>query len=381
MDLVPVSKVHGGSVDSNLLPLLKPVNEQVVASMPTIEVESGTRIFSIPVQGVITYDTRKQETVASRVAGRIERMYVKYNFQPVSKGQLVMEIYSPDLAAAQRELIYLHKLGNEKAMLERAKQRLSLLGMQPAQIAQVLRTGKSLYRVPVYSPASGYIVEKNLNTSAGSNPVTAISSSSRGMNGMGGSSSSSSPSSAMQQPQVNQSPVLIREGQYVGNGETIFTIYQANNMVAEFSLDPSLATEVKRGQKVVYHTMADPNNVQAGVIGLVEPTQRNGQNFTIARMYLGNTNLQPGQLITANIPVVKIGASWLPENAVLQLGQQSVVFKKEGTVFIPTKIKTGIRVNGLVQVLDRISGWPIAKNANFLVDSESFIRLQTNNEP
>src|SRR5690606_23029156 len=115
--------------------------------------------------------------------------------------------------------------------------------------------------------------------------------------------------------------------------------------------------------------------------GLVEPTQRNGQNFTIARMYLSNTNLQPGQLVTANIPVVKIGASWLPAKAVLQLGQQSVVFKKEGAVFIPTKIKTGIRVNELVEVLDRISGWQIAKNANFLVDSESFIRLQTTNEP
>ena len=381
MDLVPVNKAHGGSVDSNLLPLLKPVNEQVISSMPTIEVESGTRIFSIPVQGVITYDTRKQETVASRVAGRIERMYVKYNFQPISKGQLVMEIYSPDLAAAQRELIYLSRLGNEKAMLEKAKQRLSLLGMQPAQIAQVLRTGKPLYRVPVFSPASGYIVEKNLDQNSGSNPVPVASSSSGGMVGMSGSSSNSNLTSATQQPQVNQSPVLIREGQYVGNGETIFTIYQANNMVAEFSLDPTLATEVKRGQKVVYHTMADPKNVQAGTIGLVEPTQRNGQYFTIARMYLSNTNLQPGQLVTANIPVVKIGASWLPENAVLQLGQQSVVFKKEGAVFIPTKIKTGIRINGLVEVLDRIAGWQIAKNANFLVDSESFIRLQTNSEP
>ncbi len=381
MDLVAVSKSHGVGIGSNLLPLLKPVNEQVISSMPTIEVESGTRIFSIPVQGVITYDTRKQESIASRVAGRIERMYVKYNFQPVSKGQLVMEIYSPDLAAAQRELIYLSQLGNEKTMLERAKQRLSLLGMQPAQITQILRTGKPLYRVPVYSPASGYIVERNLNQNIGSNPVPGTSSSSGSMNGMGGSSSTSTPSSATQQPQVNQSPVLIREGQYVGNGETIFTIYQANNMVAEFSLDPTLATEVKRGQKVVYHTMADPKNVQAGVIGLVEPTQRNGQNFTIARMYLTNTNLQPGQLITANIPVVKVGASWLPVNAVLQLGQQSVVFKKEGDVFIPTKINTGIRMNGLVEVLDRIAGWQIAKNANFLVDSESFIRLQTNNEP
>ena len=92
MDLVPMNSSHELTVDSSLLPLLKPVNEQVVSTMPTITAESGTRIHSVPVQGIITYDTRKQVSISSRVAGRIERMYIKYNYQPVSKGQLITTV-------------------------------------------------------------------------------------------------------------------------------------------------------------------------------------------------------------------------------------------------------------------------------------------------
>jgi hypothetical protein len=57
MDLVPMSSSNELHLDSSLLPLLKPVNEQVVSSMPTIKAESGSRIFSLPVQGIVTYDT------------------------------------------------------------------------------------------------------------------------------------------------------------------------------------------------------------------------------------------------------------------------------------------------------------------------------------
>src|SRR5690606_24751315 len=160
MDLVPKSATNEMTIDSSIASLAKPVNTQVVSTIPAISPETGTRIFSVEVKGQITYDTRNQTSVSSRVSGRIEKLYIKYNYQPVRKGQVIMEIYSPDLAAAQRELLYIARSGNDENMLSRAKQRLSLLGMQPAQIDQVLKTGKVLYRVPVYSTASGYILEK-----------------------------------------------------------------------------------------------------------------------------------------------------------------------------------------------------------------------------
>ena len=371
---------HTMRIDSSLLPLLKPVNEQIISTMPAIKVESGTRIFSVPVQGIIRFDRRKQVSIASRVAGRIERMNIKYNYQPVSKGQLIMEIYSPDLAAAQQELIYISRNDDNESLLQKAKQRLSLLGMQPAQIAQVIRSGKPLYRVPVYSSVSGYIVEQNVTNNASASLISSQQQTgSDGMNGMGGSSqgSTSSQNQGTNQTAIEQTPVLVREGQYVAAGETIFTIYQSDNMVAEFSFIPSLASEIKKGQKLVFHTVSNPDKVMTGTIGLIEPTQRNGESFNVARVYLPDSDLQPGQLLTANIPVVKTNAWWLPEKAVLRLGNQSVVFKKDQSVFIPEAIKTGSTINGMIEILEDISEWQVAKNASYLVDSESFIRINS----
>ncbi|WP_207495768.1 efflux RND transporter periplasmic adaptor subunit [Aridibaculum aurantiacum] len=377
MDLVPMSSHKEAAVDSNLLHLLKFSNEQVISSVPTIVAESGTRIFSVPVQGVIAYDTRKQVSISSRVSGRIERLYVKYNYQPIKKGQLIMEIYSPDLAAAQRELIYISRQDNNPALLQRAKQRLALLGMQQAQIAQVIRTGQPSYRVPVYSSVSGYIFDQTSLSAAPatSTPMaTTASSGGGGMDGMGGGSSTAS---ATAQPQVNNAPVLVREGQYVNAGQSIFSVYEQSGVVGEFSLDPTLAAQVQRGQKMIYKLVAAPNEVYAGNIGLIEPAQRSGSGFTSVRVYLHDRNLQPGQLLAGNIPVVARGW-WLPESAVVALGSKSIVFKKENEVFVPREVRAGMRYHGMVQVQENIQDWLIAKNASFMVDSESFIRLQEN---
>lgn len=254
--------------------------------------------------------------------------------------------------------------------------------MQPAQISQVLKTGKPLYRVPVFSNVSGYIVEQNITNNPPASSMPSLQQSGgEGMDGMGGSSQAATSTSQVQannQAAIEQTPVMIREGQYISAGETIFTIYQSDNMVAEFSFIPSLATEIKKGQKLVFHTVSNPDEVMTGTIGLIEPTQRNGESFNVARVYLSNTNLHPGQLLTANIPVVKTNAWWLPEKAVLRLGNQSVVFKKEQSVFIPETITTGSTINGMVEILEDISDWQVAKNASYLVDSESFIRINSN---
>lgn len=378
MDLVPMSSSNELHLDSSLLPLLKPVNEQVISGISTIKPESGSRIFSAPIEGIVVYDTRKQESIASRVTGRIERMYIKYNYQPVRKGQLIMEIYSPDLAAAQRELIYLSKSENDALLFERAKQRLSLLGMQPAQISQVVQSGKPLYRVPVYSTVGGYIVEKNIAVNPGSAGTSLPPSGSSSAAGMGGMESGASGSNiTATQQAINPSPVLTREGQYVSAGETVFTIYKDNSLVAEFSFAPALAAELKPGQKLLYHAIGHSNDIKTGSIDLIEPKQKNGENFTVAKVYMQNADLKPGQLLAARIPVVKNSAYWLPQEAVLQLGINAVVFKKENNVFVPKQVQTGIKVDGRVEIKDAIDNWEVAKNAGFLVDSESFIRLNS----
>lgn len=362
-------------IDSNLSHLLKPSNEQVVSTLPVIKADYGTKIFTEEAQGIINYDTRNQNSVASRVSGRIERLLIKYNYQPVKKGQLIMEVYSPDLAAAQQELLFLKRSETDLTLLERAKQRLTLLGMSASGINQVLKTGKVNYRIPVYSNADGYILEKSAAVTPGAAPsASASASGGDGMSGMAASSSASATPAAAAAPV--STPVMLREGQYVSAGQSLFNIYNADKLVAEFSLKPSLASLVKRGDKFVFYKTADKSTIQTASIGMIQPVFKDGENFTIARVYLIKPNFRVGELLTARIPVLLAASWWLPESAVLSLGSKTLVFKKEGNVVLPKSVKAGVTIAGMVQIKEDISSWEISQNAAYLVDSESFIKAQ-----
>lgn len=350
--------------------LTQPVNQQVIATIPVLEGIAGSRIITSEVNGIVNYDTKQQTSISSRVSGRIERLLIKYNYQPVKKGQLIMELYSPDLAAAQQELLYLAGT-NDAPMLQRAKEKLQLAGMQPAQIAAVLRSGKILYRVPVYSPASGYILEKTAAAPVVNTPQTA-SSASDAMSGMGGTSAAVN-SNGNSTPAA--SPVILRDGQYVNAGQSIFTIYQSGQLLAEFSFPPSMAAQIRIGQPLLFWSNENKTDIFSAKTGLIEPVFRNGENFPLARVYLSQQGFQAGQLLTASVPVVYRNSWWLPKEAVWMQGQQAVIFIKEYNVFKPVQIRTGVTDQEWVQVLSDLSGRKIAANAYYLVDSESFIKV------
>lgn len=359
-------------IDSDLSHLLKPTNTQVVSTLPVIRAEYGTKIFTAEAQGVINYDTRNEHSVASRVSGRIERLLIKYNYQPVRKGQLIMEIYSPDLAAAQQELLFLQHSETDQSMLERAKQRLILLGMNNSAVNQLLKTRKVNYRIPIYSHLDGFILEKSAAASVAI-PSTAVPpSGGDGMSSMGGGGSATPAAPATSIP-IN-SPVMLREGQYVGAGQSLFTIYNASSMLAEFSLKPALSSHIKKGDKLMFYKTADKSTIQHANIGMIQPVFKNGENFTIARTYLHKSAFRIGELLTAKIPVLLAASWWLPESAIVSLGDKKLLFKKEGNVVIPKTVRTGVTIAGLVQITEDISNWEISKNAAYLVDSESFIK-------
>jgi hypothetical protein len=359
--------------DSSIAAIIKPANEQVLAGAALIQAKPGSRLYVREVQGRISYDARNQLALASRVAGRIEKLYIKYNYQPVKKGQLIMEIYSPDLAAAQRELLLIQQHGNDAGMLEPAKRRLQLLGMETAQIERVLRSGQVSYRIPVYSNATGYILEKGAALpDAGSTPAAAPAAGGA-MSGMGNTTAAGMPTETGQGP-AQTTPVLLREGQYLNAGQQVFSIYRAGDLLAEFSLAPDVASKINRQEKVLIHRVADPSAFIAGRIGMIQPVLNAGESFVQARVYLQQSGLKPGELVTGKFPFLAKGGFWLPQAAVLSLGNETVVFKKEGKVFIPTSVKTGVVQNGEIQVLDEIGAWHLAANAQYLVDSESFIK-------
>src|SRR5687767_5830319 len=85
--------VHAHSIDSAVAVEIRAINGQLSSSVKTILPETGNKIFSVQLDGVITYDQRRQQTISSRVSGRVEKLHIRYNFQPVRRGQMIMQIY------------------------------------------------------------------------------------------------------------------------------------------------------------------------------------------------------------------------------------------------------------------------------------------------
>ena len=363
------------TADTAFSSVAMPVNSQILASISTIMPESGTKIFSIQVNGRIGYDTRNQTLLSSRISGRIEALYVKYNYQPVKKGQLIMEIYSPELAAAQREFLYIVNTADE-VMINKARQRLLLLGMSESSIKDIIYEKEVLYRIPVYSNANGYIVERSfVNNTPGNSSPPNPSPSNEDMSSMNVSAQPSASYAGRSAPELN-TPILLRQGQYVSAGQAMFTIYRSKGVIAEFAFGPLIASKVQKGQKILMNVSGESKNLHAVTIDLIEPVFRNGQSFTIGRVYIDGNKFSVGQLLTANIPLIFNGGWWLPKKSVWQTGSRYVVFKKEGASFKPVEVNVIAMVNDMVQIKTDIGDWLVASNAQYLIDSEGFINIQ-----
>jgi hypothetical protein len=84
-----------------------------------------------------------------------------------------------------------------------------------------------------------------------------------------------------------------------------------------------------------------------------------------------------GHLVNASLKLTSSESLWLPTEAVLNLGVDQVVFVKRDGLFKPFKVGTGIRTNGQVEITKGLaSADEVAANAQLLVDSESFVKVQ-----
>ncbi|EOR94114.1 putative Co/Zn/Cd efflux system membrane fusion protein [Arcticibacter svalbardensis MN12-7] len=382
MELVPLVSQRGpGKVNDSLATLVKPTDEFVLSAVKTIKPVTGMRSAQINVKGVINYNTNNLNSVSSRVSGRIERLYVKYNYQAVSKGQKLMDIYSPDLANAQQELLFLRD-NNEPTLLEAAKKKLRLLGSTEQQIRNVIKSGKIDYKISVYSPYSGFISEAprgassaGPGSSVGGTSISSESSSSMGS--MGSGTSASSPSAV---PAVaSNTPLEIREGQYVSVGQKLFSMVNVQQVWAEFYISPDQLIDFKRGTRISVTSVDAKTKLAHVPVSLIQPYYSEGVNYSLVRAVLPNSKKEwrVGELIQVSQDEdVKKSGTWLPRTAVLQLGTRYVSFIKEKGAFVPVYVKVKSVSGNLVDIGSSIPDKEVALNAWFLVDSESFVKVQ-----
>ncbi len=365
MDLV--RKAREGEevqITEDLNKLLPSTNEAIVSSIKTVKGEFKSMPISVPVQGIVTYDTRNEYSIPSRVAGRLEKVYLKYAFQKVSNGQKVAEIYSPELLTAQRELLYIvENDADNQSLIEAAKTKLQLLGFTSKHTEDLIRKKETSSTISIYSVYDGYVVTDTKPTSTSSS-VVSIS-----MNG-----GMSSPSTAANS--INTSPApLIRQGDYVSSGQVLFKVVNTSALRIELNLPLSVTGAIKVNDEVGLNFSNDPT--EKAKVDFILPFLNEGQEFVKIRLYTSKTrDLQIGQLVQATIQLKPSEGLWIPSAAVLDQGLNQIVFIKDRGVFKPKEVKTEAVTNGWVQVKGLASSDEIASDAHYLVDSEDFIKTK-----
>lgn len=344
------------STSISLNTLLKPADAFAVSTVPVITPQAQDQKVEINALGFVGYDTRAVGTVSARISGRIERLYVKYRFEPVRAGQKIMDIYSPEILTAQQNLLFLLKNDAEnKEFIAAAKDKLLLLGMSSEQVQQVMQSRKTLFTISVYSRYSGHIHDAtgmmNMAEASGNSPMKDFS--------------------------VTTEELSLKEGMYVTKGQTIFSLYNPGRSWALLNFYADNQALIKIGNAVTVVPEVAPEKTFTGKINFIEPVFRSGSKTIAARVYFDNARLQLpiGSQVKATIAANAVEGVWLPREAVVSLGLKKAVFVKQDGGFAARNVETGYAVNNYVQIRSGVGPKDtVAANGQYLIDSESFIK-------
>jgi membrane fusion protein, copper/silver efflux system len=173
MDLIPLESDGGGGGlrELSVTPEAVALLDLRVSPVVREPVANEVRLF-----GRIAYDERLVSTITSRVAGRLDRLFVDFTGALVAEDDHLAEIYSPDLLVAQRELIEARRATDSMAadasaavrdtrsrLLQAARERLRLLQFSDTQIESIERLREPTDHLTLRAPQAGVVIEKLAN--------------------------------------------------------------------------------------------------------------------------------------------------------------------------------------------------------------------------
>ncbi|AMJ66185.1 hypothetical protein AXW84_12635 [Hymenobacter sp. PAMC 26628] len=388
MDLVPKvmnNDAAAAATPADLNQVSQAPNAAVLAAVATVRpVAEGAAADTLTLPGVVDYDPRRSRAVAARFGGRIERLAVRFNYQPVRRGQKLLELYSPELVTAEQELIFVLENDADNApLVGGARQKLRLLGLTDQQLRDLARTRRPNYRVAIFSPYNGYVVETL--AAAASIPAAATGGVSTppepGMSAGAPNGPAGNSAAGPAQPQA----LILTEGDYVSTGQTLFQVVNTDQVWGIFQPTSAELGRLRPGQQlrvVAEGTGLPPRTAR---LDLVEPEFRSGASVAAVRVYLPNSQgrLRRGQRLTGQLvpsaATAGAGSLWLPRAAVVDLGTRQVTFVRRGTTFVPVAVQVGQRTATQAQVLRGLTGSEeVAVNGQYLIDSEGFIQTSAN---
>lgn len=336
MDLVPV---YAADVDEQ--PGVVSIEPTVVQNLGvrTSQAEKGSLARRIETVGYIGYDEDTVQHVHTRVDGWIEKLATKATGDPVKKGQLLFELYSPALVNAQQE--YLAALSSSNTMLRRAsKDRLIALGLTDTEVARLDRERQAMQRVRVYAEEDGVIAHLGA-----------------------------------------------REGIFVTPATEVMTVAQLDRVWVLAEVFERQAAWVRPGQRATVELDYLPGEVLSGTVDYVYP-ELDPQTRTLkVRLRFENASrtLRPNmfaRVVIEGDPVE--GVVHVPREALIRGGKVNrVVIALGQGRFQSRAVELGIESGDRVVIRKGIAqGDRVVTSAQFLIDSESNIesalqRLET----
>lgn len=350
-----------------------PANQTVISTQKAVGPVDSNMNYTFKGNGYISFDFRRSRKVPVRIGGRIERLYVKYNYQYVRKGEKILELYSPEINTYIEEFLFLTRQPVDSALLNKARQKLLLLGLSSAHINQIQNSSQAPLTISVYSPFEGYVL---FNPSAMASMGT-TGNTSAGMGGMNSGVSTSPSVSPTVLPDNS-----IREGMYVAKDQTLFWVNDFKEVWGIAAFTKENEKYLRKGLPVTVISELIPEKTFQTSVQFMEQIYQGGQKFSQARVYLPNTSgiLKQNSLITisSSIPVRSL---MVPASSVYYLGKIAIVWVRSGVtkegsnIFQSRVVRIGHRDGKMVQILEGLNADElIAKDAGYLADSETIIK-------
>jgi len=307
----------------------------------TGRVESKTVEDEIHVTGNVAIDETRLSTVQVRYSGYIQKVFADATYQYLRKGQPLFTIYSPDLAATERE--YLVAKQNQQhvaqstvpgvtegaaSLLAAATERLKQWGVPQREISRLESTGEIQQELQVDSPVSGYITERNAIPNLTVQPDTRLYS--------------------------------------VADLSTVWVLAEV------FQNDLG---RIRVGDRASLTVDSYPGRVFEGRVNFIYPQVDMMTRTARARLVFSNPGLQltPGMFVNVALKVSMGKQLVISATGVLQSGTRQIVFVSRGDGYIePREVQLGSRAGDDFIVLNGVKvGEEIVTSANFLIDSES----------
>ncbi|MFT4669786.1 MAG: Cu(I)/Ag(I) efflux system membrane fusion protein [Ulvibacter sp.] len=350
-----VKKVtEGQSVESHSIDhLLRPTDKFVVGDFQTTTAKDTAISSEIKLPGIVVYDPNSSVNIAARISGRIEKMYVNYKYQKVNRGQRLFDLYSPELLTEQQSFIYLVSNDSENASIIKAsKQKLALYGMTTNQINSLAAAKTTNPVITIYSPTNGIVQ---------------------------GTESMTSAAGSMQNSSTTTTSLTLKEGDYIKKDEVVFKLVNTDKVWGVFNVMQGQSTLIKMNQPIRFSSEFDQNDFINAKVNFVETQLSETDKTNRIRVYLDNSNLKfpIGLRLQGVVETNPMQGIWVHRQALVSIGSKKVVFIKKENGFKAREIKTGIELNDFIQVLEGLDvKEAIADNAQYLMDSESFIKTE-----